>query len=34
MMNTLDLIENDLKALNNELKKRYPNIKDVLIYWH
>jgi hypothetical protein len=29
MMNTLDLIENDFKQLQGEMKKKYTNIKDV-----
>jgi len=29
MMNTLDLIENDFKQLQAEMKKKYTNIKDV-----
>jgi len=29
MMNTLDLIENDYKQLQGEMKKKYTNIKDV-----
>ena len=28
MMNTLDLIENDFKQLQGEMKKKYTNIKD------
>jgi hypothetical protein len=31
MMNTLDLIENDYKLLHSEMKKKYNNIKDVML---
>jgi hypothetical protein len=34
MMNTLDLIENDFKQLQGEMKKKYTNIKDVRKHTH
>ena len=31
MMNTIDLIENDFKLLQGEVKKKFTHIKDVRI---